>query len=177
MEPYTPSPNTSSCNKQGTRPNNMLRLQHATSIDAANSRALCFLPGTDFKFTTSHDRHAVSSIHNTDRHCQFHGAGHPLPAVDFEPKSSHDRHAVSSTHNTDLRCQFQGTRRLFPAFDFKPVLYHDRHPASLTRNTDPPRQSLATSHTLRLSTSSPYSLEIHTLCLLLTTHPIEGLCL
>ena len=134
MEPYTPSPNTSSCNKQGTRPNNMLRLQHATSIDAANFRALCFLPGTDFKFTTSHDRYAMSSTHNPDRQCQFHDASHPLSAVDLEPISSHDRRAVSSTHNTDLRCQFHVT--------FTPFRLSFSSPYHLT--IDPPRLQHAT---------------------------------
>ena len=109
VEFHTPSPNTSSCNKQGTRPDDMLHLQHTTSIDAANFRTLYFLAGTGFKPTTSHDRYAVSSTHNTDRHCQFHGTSHPLSAIDFEPASSHDRHAVPSTHNTDLWRQFRDT--------------------------------------------------------------------
>ena len=35
-------------------------------------------PAVDFEPALSHDRHAVSSTHNTDRHCKFRGTFNPF---------------------------------------------------------------------------------------------------
>ena len=132
---HTPSPNTSSFNKQRTRAIHML-----PSTRNVDRRCQFQVPGLP-----SGDR---LQGHNISRStCQFHGASHPLLAVDFEPVSSHDRHAAFPTRITYLPCRFQGTSHFSPAVDFEPILYRDPHFLSVTS---------VTQHIQLLSPVQPY---------------------